>query len=93
MKYERNNAYLQHDHRSPPNARCRCTDTFGNQINTCMQGPPMVCDLVYLTSGFKTPTILQKFMTMAYWGKRRKQHRQRRLRSAYMRNALKLKQN
>ena len=26
----------------------------------------MGCDLVYLTSGFKTPTILQKFMNMAY---------------------------
>ena len=24
------------------------------------------CDLVYLTPGFKTPTILQKFMNMAY---------------------------
>ena len=26
----------------------------------------MGCDLMYLTSGFKTPTILQKFMNMAY---------------------------
>ena len=26
----------------------------------------MGCDLVYLTSGFKTPTILKNFMNMAY---------------------------
>ena len=26
----------------------------------------MSCDWMYLTSGFKTPTILQKFMNMAY---------------------------
>ena len=26
----------------------------------------MGCDLVYFTSEFKTPTILQKFMIMAY---------------------------
>ena len=26
----------------------------------------MGCDLVYLTSGFKTPTTLEKFMNMAY---------------------------
>ena len=26
----------------------------------------MGCDLVYLTSGFKTPTFLEKFMNMAY---------------------------
>ena len=24
------------------------------------------CDLVYVTSGFKTPTTLEKFMNMAY---------------------------
>ena len=30
----------------------------------------MGCDLVYLTSGFKTPTILQKFMNMAYLGQK-----------------------
>ena len=39
MKYEQNNAYLQHNHGSPPNAWCRCTDAFGNQISICMQSP------------------------------------------------------
>ena len=39
MKYEQNNAYLQHDHGSPPNAWCQCTDAFGNQISICMQSP------------------------------------------------------
>ena len=39
MKYEQNNAYLPHDHGSPPNAWCRCTDAFGNQISICMQSP------------------------------------------------------
>ena len=39
MKYEQNNAYLQHDHGSPPNAWCRCTDAFGNPISICMQSP------------------------------------------------------
>ena len=31
----------------------------------------MGCDLVYLTSGLKTPTILQKFMNMAYLRQRK----------------------
>ena len=39
MKYEQNNAYLKHDHGSPPNAWCRCTDALGNQISICMQSP------------------------------------------------------
>ena len=39
MKYDQNNAYLQHKHGSPPNAWCRCTDAFGNPISICMQSP------------------------------------------------------
>ena len=39
LKYEQNNAYLQHDHGSPPNAWFRCTGAFGNQISICMQSP------------------------------------------------------
>ena len=39
LKHEQNDAYLQHNHGSPPNAWRRCTDAFGNQISTCMQSP------------------------------------------------------
>ena len=39
MKYDQNNAYLQHEQGSPPNAWCRCTDAFGNPISICMQSP------------------------------------------------------
>ena len=57
LNYEQNNAYLQHHHGSPPNARCRCTNAYTKSAHACT-ALVVGCDLVYVTSGFKTPTIL-----------------------------------
>ena len=58
MKYDQNNAYLQHEHGSPPNASAGATTRLETKSAYACKAQLMGCHLVHVTSGSELPTIL-----------------------------------